>query len=124
MLAALKRLFASSPASERDAPAPEAQLELDSLSVPERQRLISEIATLVTRVANARSTLSTSAIAALEKQLGANPPLSDWLSGHTERLRAAREIFDLGTMEVALDAINDQLQALTHHLEIQGESNG
>lgn len=124
LVSELKRLFASSPASELGIAQDDAPLQLQTLTAPMRKRVLAEISALVTQVAGARNTLSTSAIAALEKQLCANEPLSEWLMNHAVRLKAAREIFDLAAMEVALDAVNDQLQALSHQIELQGENDG
>lgn len=124
LLSELKRLFASDAPKLVPVEAPQGSLALQALAAPERERLLAEISALTSSAASARSTLSTAAIAALEKQLRATPPLSDWLSSHTMRLQSAREIFDLGSMEVALDAISDQLQALSQQIQMQGENDG
>lgn len=127
LLGELKRLFAGNVATEPVkvvAEVPQGSLALEVLSASERERVLSEIAALTGSTANARSTLSSAAIAALERQLSATAPLSEWLRSHATRLRTAREIFDLGAMEVALDAIHDQLQALHQQIKRQGENNG
>lgn len=124
LLSELKRLFSSDAPKLVPVEAPQGSLALQALAAPERERLLAEISALTSSAASARSTLSTAAIAALEKQLRATPPLSDWLSSHTMRLQSAREIFDLGSMEVALDAISDQLQALSQQIQMQGGNDG
>ena len=125
LLSELKRLFASNGSAALQAiEASQPALALATLSEAQRTRLLEEIAELTTRVATARSTFSTAAMAALEKQLCANAPLSGWLSAHAARLRAAREVFDLGAMEVALEGVNARLQTLQHDLATQGEPNG